>query len=356
MGHRGALGQPPGNAVGGFQQLVLVAGQLGRAGLPAHQPVVGVIDPQPFGVVDVVHHQRAGGAVDHPQPVGDAGGRGGQVGGPAVGPGQGDVVGHVHPQLVFGTHPLHPVGVVKDHLGKVQRVDPHVQQRPAGQLGPGDAGHLGVVVAEVGGQQPGGADLAGLHHLPDAPAHRLVAGPDGLGHQQAPVPGFPQGDFGLAGVDGEGFLAQNMLAVGHAHPDLPVMVGVGGGDVHKVHRRVGQHRLVPAVGPLHPVGPGEGFGPVGLPGRHRVQFDLRVAVLVQQPHGPGHHAGDGPGAENSQFHSVFPPSRGRRRRPLFLPSIPHRRPPHKGKRPWGRRFPRRPQGTLLTGQGTLSPE
>ena len=307
VGHGGAFQQPALDAVHRLQHLVLIAGELGGAGEAVDQMVVGVVDPQALGVVDVFHHHIAIGAVDHAVPVGHRIGGGGEVGHPAVLPGEGDAVGQIHPVLIFGAQAVDGVGAAEHHLGKVQGVDPHVQQGAAGQLGHHNPVVAGDEVAQIGGEEPGLPDEAGGQGLLDHPAHGLVAGPDGLGDQHPLAAGIADGVRRLAGADGEGLFAQDVLAVVGAELDVAVMVGVGGGDVDQVQVRVAEHGLVAAKGFLHPVGLGKGLGPGQIPRPDGVELHLGVAVLVEQGDGAGHNLGNLPGAQNSDFHGSLPP-------------------------------------------------
>lgn len=92
-----------------------------------------------------------------------------------------------------------------------------------------------------------------------------------------------------------------------AELDMPVMVGVGRGDVDKVQVGVAEHLLVAAEGLVHPVGLGKSLGPGQVPRSHGVEFHLRMSVLIEQTDGVGHDAGNLPGAQNSHFHCIYLP-------------------------------------------------
>lgn len=59
---------------------------------------------------------------------------GGEIGHPAVLPGEGDGVGEIHTVFVFRAGAPDAVGPAEHHLRKVQGVHPHIQQRAARQL------------------------------------------------------------------------------------------------------------------------------------------------------------------------------------------------------------------------------
>lgn len=299
VGHGGALQAALPDAVRRLPHLVLVARQLGRAQGLRHQAVLPVVHPDGLGVVDVLHHQVAVAAVDGPVAVGHGVDGGGQYRHAAVGPGEGDAVRQVHPLLRLDAGGLDAVGPAEGHLREVQGVDPHVQQGPAGQLRPDDPLLAGDGVAQVGGEEPGPPDGAGGQNICQKAAHGLVPGPDGLGDEQAPLPGEAGHLLGLGGVDGEGLLAEHMLAVGKAEHGVVVVVGVGGGDVHQVHGGVRQHLLIGAVGPLRPVPGGEVPGPREVPGGHGVEAQVPAAALVHAADGLGHDGGDAPRAQKA---------------------------------------------------------
>ena len=91
------------------------------------------------------------------------------------------------PGLVLGAAALNPVGAAKDHLGKIQCVDAHVQQGTPGQLRPHHPLPVSDGIAQVGGQHGGHADDTGGQNLVDFTAHGLIAGPDGLSDQHPPA-------------------------------------------------------------------------------------------------------------------------------------------------------------------------
>ena len=186
-----------------------------------------------------------------------------------------------------------------------------IQQRAAGQLGQDDALFAGHLIAQIGGQQPGLADLSGFHRLPDDAPHRLGPGPDGLGDQHAPGLGVAQGVLGLAGADREGLLAQDVLAVVGAELDVAVMQRVGRGNVDNLHRRVPQHLLIAAVGFRHVVLGGKGAGAADVPRRNGIQFGPGFALLRHPAQRVRHDGGDESGTQNSKFHRRFlsPPQR-----------------------------------------------
>ena len=92
-----------------------------------------------------------------------------------------------------------------------------------------------------------------------------------------------------------------------AELDVPVVVGMGGGDVDQFQVGVADQVLIAAEGFLNPVGLGKGLGPGQVPGAHGVEFQLGVAVFPKQVDGVGHGAGNVPGAQNADFHDGYLP-------------------------------------------------
>lgn len=307
VGHGGTLQPAVLNGAGRLQHLVFVAGQLGRAGLALDETVVLVIDPQALGVVDVFHHHVAFGAVDTAEPVGHGGGGGSQHGGAAVLPGESDAVGHVHAVLIFHTAALNAVRPAEHHFRKIQPVHAHVQQCAAGQFRHHDAPVLGDGVGQIGGEHFWLTNDAGGEGVADDGPHGLVAGPDGLRHQQPLGADIADGVVRLAGVDSEGLFTQDVLAEVGAKPHMAVVVGVRCGDVDEVHRRVREHLLIGAVGPLGAVPGSEGFGPCPVPGGNGVELYGVVAGGVQLADGVGHQRGNVAGTQNTQIHAGDPP-------------------------------------------------
>ena len=73
---------------------------------------------------------------------------------------------------------------------------------------------------------------------------------------------------GFPGVDGEGLLAEDMLACGQGGQGDFVMMGVRSGDVHDVDGVVGQQPFIAGLAGVVAVGPGKAIvGGKGIRGR-----------------------------------------------------------------------------------------
>ena len=91
------------------------------------------------------------------------------------------------------------------------------------------------------------ADLTLLDKLADLNAEGEVASPDSLHKEEILLAGNLDKNLSLSSVDGEGFLAENILACLQRESDVLVVVGVRGCDVDDIDVGVGHESLVVTV-------------------------------------------------------------------------------------------------------------
>ena len=193
----------------------------------------------------------------------------------------------------------------KHHLGKVQGINPHIQQGTSGQGRLHNALFSHDLIAQVGGEHSGLSNDARVHHLRDDLPHRLVSGPDGLGEQQALVCGPLEHLSCLLSIGGKSLLAQDMLSVLQAHHDMLIMVRVRGGHIHQLDLLVLEHLLIAAVGSLYAVGLGKLLGPFQIPGCHSIQGDGMISHLVHAVDGLRHGCGNAASSQNCHMKHLF---------------------------------------------------
>lgn len=90
-------------------------------------------------------------------------------------------------------------------------------------------------------------DLTLLDKLADLNAEGEVTSPDSFHKEEILLAGNLDEDLSLSSVDGEGFLAENILASLQRESDVLVVVGVRGRDVDDIDIGVGHESLVVTV-------------------------------------------------------------------------------------------------------------
>lgn len=90
-------------------------------------------------------------------------------------------------------------------------------------------------------------DLALLDELADLNTEGEVASPDSFHKEEVLLVGNLDEDLSLSSVNGEGFLAENILAPLQRKSDVLVVVGVRGCDIDNIDVRVGHKSLVVTV-------------------------------------------------------------------------------------------------------------
>lgn len=139
-------------------------------------------------------------------------------------------------------------------------VDAEVEETAAGEIEVhhsvgGFEGGFGLRAdGEVGLDAEHFADRTGGDGFADGDAEWEIARPHGFHQEEGFALCGVVEDFGLCGVDGEGFLAEDGLVVREAQHDVLEVVRVGGGDVDYVDGGVLHEVRVGAVGRA------EGFG------------------------------------------------------------------------------------------------
>lgn len=91
------------------------------------------------------------------------------------------------------------------------------------------------------------ADLTLLDELTDLNAKGEVASPDSFHKEEILLAGNLDEDLSLSSVDGEGFLAENILARLQRESDILVVAGVRGRDVDDIDVGVGHKSLVVTI-------------------------------------------------------------------------------------------------------------
>lgn len=91
------------------------------------------------------------------------------------------------------------------------------------------------------------ADLTLLDELTDLNAEGEVASPDRFHKEEILLAGNFNEDLSLSSVDGEGFLAENILARLQRESDVLVVMGVRGRDVDDIDVGVGHKSLVVTI-------------------------------------------------------------------------------------------------------------
>ena len=185
----------------------------------------------------------------------------------------------VHARGAQGGHGLHLHRLAADEVGQVQGIDPQVQQRAAAQCGREQPAPRieRRVEPEIGHHRAHLADGPVPRQLAGADHRRQEPGPHGLHQHHAGGAGRGDHAFDLRRVQGQGLLAQHVLALGQAEQGVLAVEGVGGADVDGIDGRVGGQFGVAAVGvgsaefgrersgpPVVARADGRQFGPGGL--------------------------------------------------------------------------------------------
>ena len=126
----------------------------------------------------------------------------------SAGKAQGDRALRVHAGVQQNGGGVHLLDFISQHHErKVYGVDPYIRQCAAAQLRPEQTLLVGMRVAQVGGEGVYFAHHAPVQQPPESGGKGHVAGPNGLGEQQAAF--FRQGEqlLCLGGGRGEGFFA-----------------------------------------------------------------------------------------------------------------------------------------------------
>lgn len=135
-----------------------------------------------------------------------------------------------------------------------ERIDAQVEEAAAGEV------HVDHSVGgfkrsfglgadgEVGGDAEDFSDGGGTDCVADGEGEWKIACPDGLHQEEGFVLCGGVEEFGLRGVDGEGFFAKDGFIVGEAEHHILEMVGVRGGDIDDVDVGVFREVFVRAVG------------------------------------------------------------------------------------------------------------
>ena len=150
---------------------------------------------------------------------------------------------------------------------QLERVDAEVEERAAA-LERVEQPVLGIdrhPEPEVGIDLQRRADAAARQHVDQRPVRREVAAPDRLHEEAAVGVGRRDHPLRLGGVEGEGLLAQDVLAGLEASDRIRLVARVRRGHVHRVDVGVLRERPVVVVAPGDVVLVGEGVGSLDGP-------------------------------------------------------------------------------------------
>ncbi len=144
------------------------------------------------------------------------------------------------------------------------------------------------------------ADAARGEHFPDADMDREEARPHRLHQEAVCAARLCHQPFCLAGIDGEGLLAQHMFSRFQAHGDVALVVHGGRPHVDDVHIRIIRHLVVSLIPAFDMEGVGEGIRRRPVARAHREQGRALGDVIE----GGCETLGDLACAENGPAHGV----------------------------------------------------
>ena len=190
---------------------------------------------------------EVGGYVDEPAvgryrrvPWGHRGQRGGERGDRTSGvpPGDRDIA--VHPLVGQARDGGERLGLAEHQISERQRIDPHVQQRPAPEARIEHPVRWWSIhdEAQIGVHLQGGAEPTGAKPVAHGQDHRMTGHPHRLHQEQSTLAGELDHLFGVGGVKGECLLAQHVLAGVEGQPRVLEVQRVRRGDVDDIDVRV----------------------------------------------------------------------------------------------------------------------
>ena len=207
------------------------------------------IERDPLWVVDVVHGQKTFGSADQAVSVTAAVHTGRKLRHASIRIMEGEAFVQVNaPVRQHGAGFRELKIVAEKHGAEVERIDAHIQQRASGKRRIYNAGHMSDGVVQAGFEQTWRSDGAGSDDLIDDSAGGHVARPDGLGDEKVLFPGQREHLAGLRGIGGEGFFAQDSLAVMETELHMFRVMGVRRGDIDEIDLRIPNHLLIGAIG------------------------------------------------------------------------------------------------------------
>ena len=230
-------------------ELVFVAGNLLWYTDGLDIGAVVAVDGDGLRVVDVVDDEVTLGAGNDADVVAYALGTGLHIAEHAVGQDKGHRIRQVHARLRLDARAVDADNVGREeHAGEIQGIDAQVEQCTATEVGSHDAGLVTHGIAKGGSDQTGLPYPTAADELTDGSDYGLVTRPDGLGKEYLLLMGQVDDVLRLAGIGHKGLLNQAGLACQQGRLGDVVVMGVRGGDIHEVHIRGGQQRLVGAIG------------------------------------------------------------------------------------------------------------